>query len=78
MNTAQWLQLLADAEAGADIALPLLGEAELVPVVNAAVSLVNKIATAAQSKSNDAMVAAAMQAGRTAADVQEALKFPKG
>lgn len=78
MTSAQWLALLQDAEVGADIALPLLGDAELVPVVNAAVSLVNKIATAAQARTNDATVTAIMQAGRTAADVQEALKFPKG
>ena len=75
MTPDQFTALITELEAGADIALPLLGQAEWVPVVNAAASLTAKIATVIQSRSGDDVVSAAMQAARVAADVAEEVKF---
>jgi hypothetical protein len=75
MTSAEFLQYLQYAADGADVALPLLGEAELVPVVTAALALTQKIATAATAKSGDDVIAAAMAAARLAADALEAKKL---
>lgn len=77
MTPAQFQQALELLEAGADVALPLMGDAEFVPVANSAVALIQKVATYIQTRQGDAAVAAAMTAGRLAADVAEQLKFPK-
>ena len=76
MTPAELQKALEYAVDAADIALPLAGHAELVPIANAAVALIQKIATAAQNASGDATVTAAMAAARLAADVAEQLKFP--
>ena len=75
MTPAELQKALEYAVDAADIALPLAGHAELVPIANAAVALIQKIATAAQNASGDATVTAAMAAARLAADVAEQLKF---
>jgi hypothetical protein len=75
MTSAEFLQYLQYAADGADVALPLLGEAEWVPVVTAALTLTTKIAAAATVSSGDATIAAAMAAARLAADTLEAKKL---
>lgn len=76
MTPAEFSQYLEIATTAADIALPLAGQADLVPIANAASTLIQKIATVVQERSGDATVAATMAAARLAADVQENLKFP--
>jgi hypothetical protein len=75
MTPAQLSTALEDLTLAADVALPLAGHAELVPIANAALALIQKIAVAAQNASGDATVTAAMSAARLAADVAEQLKF---
>lgn len=78
MTPAELTRAIELATDAADVALPLAGHAELVPIANAAAALIQKIATAVTNAKGDATIAAAMQAARVAADVQEQLKFPKG
>jgi hypothetical protein len=76
MTPTQFQNMIQDLEIAADIALPLAGHAELVPIANAAASLIVKIAAVAAAARGDAVVDATMNSARLAADVAEALRFP--
>lgn len=75
MTASDFRKYIEDAVEVADVALPLVGEADLVPIVMAAAALVQKIAAVAQQRSGDATIAASMAAARLAADVLERQKF---
>jgi len=77
VSPEQFSATVAEIADGADVVLPLLGQAELVPLVNLLATVINKVAIAVQAKSDTATAAAVMDSARKAADVAESLKFPK-
>ena len=77
MTPEQFAAAVNEVAAGADVALPLLGQAELVPLVDLLATVITKAAAAAQAKSDAATAAAIMESARKAADAAEDLKFPK-
>jgi len=77
MTPAQIQETIALLDAGLDVALPVLGQPELVPIADAVAALGKKIAEALEAKAaQQSPVAAEVGAADAAADAAEAAKFP--
>lgn len=76
MTPAQFSATVKEISAGADVVLPVLGQAELVPLVDLLATVIAKIATVVNAKSDAATAAAIMETARKAASAAESLKFP--
>jgi hypothetical protein len=72
-------QAITFLEAGLDVALPVLGQAELVPIANALGALAGKVTDAvAAAKAKQDPTAAEVAAVDAAAQAALDAKFPKG
>jgi hypothetical protein len=72
------LAAISVAESVIDIALPLVGQPEFVPVVTAAGELSKKLVTLITAHAEQTALQAAKAAVGVEVDAAEAAKFPKG
>ncbi len=80
MTPDQFKQYVQDASLAADAVLPLVGDADIVPLVAAGSALLQKLADVYQARQNpgDAAIAASMAAARLAAEASALAKFGSG
>lgn len=78
MTPEQVIAGISVAETLIDLALPLIGQAEFVPVVVAAGELSQKIVTLITAHAQQTALQAAVAAVNVEVDAAEAAKFPKG
>jgi hypothetical protein len=78
MTPEEFKTALEELEAGADIALPLFGHGELVPIADLLVALAVRVTDAVVKRNPGTTLAAEVKAARAATDAAETAKFGPG